>query len=118
MPVVIGPGQMQFTVMPSRPSSTASERVSPTTPAFAAEYGLCNAVAPSASVEAILTIRGDFDLRKYGSAARTMPLAAPVTRTVNPATERLSCLKSDMRFFSGMSAAKLSAPTKFEGDDE
>ena len=26
---VIGPGQMQFTVMPSRPSSTASERVDP-----------------------------------------------------------------------------------------
>ncbi len=25
-----------------------------------------------------------------------MPLAAPVTRTVNPATDRLSCLKSDM----------------------
>jgi hypothetical protein len=35
--VVIGPGQMQFTVMPSRPSSTASERVNPVTPAFAAE---------------------------------------------------------------------------------
>jgi len=70
IPVVIGPGQMQFPVMPSRPSSTASERVNPTTPAFAAEYGLCNAVAPSASVEAILTIRGHFDLRKYGSAAR------------------------------------------------
>src|SRR2546430_17052586 len=63
MPVVIGPGQMQFTVMPSQPSSTASERVNPTTPAFAAEYGLCNAVAPSASVEAMLTIRGDFDLQ-------------------------------------------------------
>jgi hypothetical protein len=29
--------QMQFTVMPSRPSSTASERVSPVTPALAAE---------------------------------------------------------------------------------
>jgi|GEM_PF-5256029 len=25
-----------------------------------------------------------------------MPLAAPVTSTVNPATERLSCLKSDI----------------------
>jgi hypothetical protein len=37
MPVRIGPGQMQFTVMPSRPSSTASERVRPTTPALAAE---------------------------------------------------------------------------------
>jgi hypothetical protein len=28
--------------------------------------------------------------------ARPMPLAAPVTRTVNPATDRLSCLKSDI----------------------
>ena len=36
MPVRIGPGQMQFTVMPSVPSSTASERVRPTTPCFAA----------------------------------------------------------------------------------
>ena len=62
--VRIGPGQMQLTVIPSRPSSTASDRVRPVTPAFAAEYGLCNAVAPSASVEAILTMRGDFDLRK------------------------------------------------------
>jgi hypothetical protein len=25
-----------------------------------------------------------------------MPLAAPVTRTVSPFTDRLSCLKSDM----------------------
>jgi hypothetical protein len=25
-----------------------------------------------------------------------MPLAAPVTRTVSPATDRLSCLKSDI----------------------
>jgi hypothetical protein len=25
-----------------------------------------------------------------------MPLAAPVTRTVNPTTDRLSCLKSDI----------------------
>jgi hypothetical protein len=28
--------------------------------------------------------------------ARPMPPAAPVTRTVNPFTDRLSCLKSDM----------------------
>ena len=34
--VRIGPGQMQLTVMPSRPSSTASARVKPVTPAFAA----------------------------------------------------------------------------------
>ena len=55
---------MQFTVMPSRPSSTASERVRPATPALAAEYGLFVAVAPSASVEAMLTIRGHFDWRR------------------------------------------------------
>ena len=30
------------------------------------------------------------------AVARPMPLAAPVTRTVRPLTERLSCLKSDM----------------------
>jgi len=30
------------------------------------------------------------------AVARPMPLAAPVTRTVNPATDRLSCLKSDI----------------------
>jgi hypothetical protein len=62
--VRIGPGQMQLTVMPSRPSSTASERVRLVTPPLAAEYGLCSAVAPSASVEAMLTMRGHFDLRR------------------------------------------------------
>ena len=36
MPVRMGPGQMQLTVMPSLPSSTASERVRPTTPCLAA----------------------------------------------------------------------------------
>jgi hypothetical protein len=30
------------------------------------------------------------------AVARPMPLAAPVTRTVRPLTERLSCLNSDM----------------------
>src|SRR5260221_2019143 len=43
-----------------------------------------------------------------------MPLAAPVTSTVNPLTDRLSCLKSDICFFSEISAAMLSAQTKFE----
>ena len=33
------------------------------------------AVAPSASVEAMLTMRGHFDLRRYGSAARMMRAA-------------------------------------------
>jgi hypothetical protein len=41
--------------------------------------------------------------------ARPMPLAAPVTRTVNPLTERLSCLKSVMRSFRGIFAAMVSA---------
>ena len=35
MPVPIGPGQMQFTVIPSVPNSTARERVKPMTPVFA-----------------------------------------------------------------------------------
>ena len=35
------------------------------------------------------------DLRDQ--AARCMPLAAPVTMTANPLTERLSCLNSDMK---------------------
>src|SRR5439155_22638033 len=30
------------------------------------------------------------------AVARPMPLAAPVTSTVRPLTDRLSCLKSDM----------------------
>ena len=36
MPVSIGPGQMQLTVIPCRPSSTAMLLVSPTTPALVA----------------------------------------------------------------------------------
>jgi len=36
IPVEIGPGQMQFTVMFFVPNSTASERVNPMTPVFAA----------------------------------------------------------------------------------
>jgi hypothetical protein len=40
MPVWIGPGQMQFTVTPFAPSSTASARVRPTTPCLLAVYGL------------------------------------------------------------------------------
>ena len=38
MPVCIGPGPTAFTVIPSSPNSTASERVNPTTPCFAAVY--------------------------------------------------------------------------------
>jgi hypothetical protein len=43
------------------------------------------------------------------AVARPMPLAAPVMRTVNPLTERLSGLKSDMRFFPGRFAVMFSA---------
>jgi len=32
------------------------------------------------------------------AVARPMPLAAPVTRTVNPFTDRLRSLKSDMEY--------------------
>ena len=43
---------------------------------------------------------GDRDIgafgREHARGSRPMPLAAPVTRTVRPLTERLSCLKSDM----------------------
>ena len=35
------------------------------------------------------------------AVARPMPLAAPVTRTVRPVTERLSALNSDMRWLAG-----------------
>jgi hypothetical protein len=35
-------------------------------------------------------------LANTSAVARPMPLAAPVTRTVRPLTERLSSLKSDM----------------------
>ena len=38
------------------------------------------------------------------AVARPMPLAAPVTRTVRPLTERLSCLKSDMMMTRGNGA--------------
>src|ERR1700674_272857 len=43
--------------MPPGPSSTAIDRVRPITPCFAAVYGLARAVAPSPSVDAMLTIR-------------------------------------------------------------
>ena len=57
MPVRTGPGQMQFTVIPSPANSTASERVKPITPVFAAVYGLAYFVAPNPSVEAMFTMR-------------------------------------------------------------
>ena len=57
MPVAIGPGQTQFTVTPCGPSSTASDRVSPTTPCLLTVYGERKGVAPRPSVEAMFTIR-------------------------------------------------------------
>ena len=70
MAVRIGPGHTQFTVMPSRPSSTASDRVSPITPCLAAVYGLSPDVAPSPSVDAMLTMRGHSERRMCVSDAR------------------------------------------------
>ena len=40
MLVLIGPGQMQLTVIPLGPSSKASDLVKPITPCLAAVYGL------------------------------------------------------------------------------
>jgi hypothetical protein len=60
----MGPGQMQLTVIPSAPSSTASDRVSPITPVLAAVYGLPYLVAPRPSVDAMLTMRGCDALRR------------------------------------------------------
>src|SRR4030095_10050914 len=84
MPVRIGPGQMQFTVMFSGPSPTGSERVRPITACFAAVYGLCRRVAPKPSVDAMLTMRGEDDLRRCGNAARIVRVCA----VINTSSER------------------------------
>ena len=70
MPVCIGPGPTALTVIPSSPSSTASERVSPTTPCFAAVYADADGEPPTPSVEEMFIIRGCSDFRRYGKAAR------------------------------------------------
>ncbi len=70
--VSIGPGQMQFTVMPCRPNSTAILRVRPVTPAFEAEYAAMPAVATIASVDAMFTTRPPWGARRrWSSVART-----------------------------------------------
>ena len=46
------------------------------------------------------------------AVARPMPLAAPVTRTVRPLTERLSCLKSDMAVMPREKAACVAGLTR------
>src|SRR3984893_15107167 len=55
---------------------------------------LTTACAPSAVKSVTATLAPS--AANTRAVARPMPLAAPVTRTVNPATDRLSCLKSDM----------------------
>ena len=69
--VSMGPGQMQFTVMPSRPSSTAIDLVRPMTPCFEVVYAPIDGVAPSPSVDAMFTTRPPSAARSWGSRART-----------------------------------------------
>ena len=66
--VRMGPGQMQLTVMPSGPRSTARACVRPMTAVLATTYGLSPGVAPRPSVDAMLTMRAASDFLKYGSA--------------------------------------------------
>ena len=57
MSVSVNPGHTALTVMPFFASSTASERVSPITPCFAALYALMYAPPTSPAVLATLTMR-------------------------------------------------------------
>jgi hypothetical protein len=61
-----------------------------------AAISAATACAPSAARSVTATLAPS--AANTRAVARPMPLAAPVTRTVNPLTDRLSCLKSDMRF--------------------
>jgi len=54
------------------------------------------ALAPSAVTSVTATLAPS--AANTRAVARPMPLAAPVTSTVNPFTERLSCLNSCMTF--------------------
>ena len=67
--VLIGPGQIQLTVIPCDPSSAAKDLVKPITPCFAEVYGLILGVAPIPSVEEILTILPQSDFLIKGRAA-------------------------------------------------
>ena len=57
MAVRVAPGQTQLAVIPKRARSTASDRVNPKSACLETVYGPERRVAPSASVEAMLTIR-------------------------------------------------------------
>jgi len=57
MRVSTNPGHTAFTVMPRPPTSLASERVSPTRPAFDAVYAAWPAFPRRAATEATFTIR-------------------------------------------------------------
>ena len=76
MPVGMGSGQMQLTVMPSAPNSTASERVRPTTRASGSSFRSTHATFAPSSANSF-------------AVASPMPLAAPVTIATLPSMERL-----------------------------
>jgi hypothetical protein len=72
MSVSIGPGAIALTVMSYGPSSRASDRVSPISPALATEYGVLLNVPPPrcADTEARLMIRPPRRFRTIVSATR------------------------------------------------
>ena len=77
--MLTAPGQMQLTVIPRLASSTASDRVKPMMPVLLAVYALMPLVAPSASVEAILTMRPAPLWVRWGRHARTSCTCAVIT---------------------------------------
>ena len=70
MGVLTNPGQMQLTRMPCGPYSRATVRVSPTTPALAAEYAELRASPTRPAAEAVLRITPPPWLTIWGMAAR------------------------------------------------
>ena len=66
--------------------------------AFAAPPVAAISPATACVVSALISVTATLapSAANTSAVARPMPLAAPVTRTVRPLTERLSCLKSDM----------------------
>src|SRR5581483_7235712 len=87
--VRMGPGQTALTLMPRGPSSTAIERVRPMTPCLATVYGLPPPVAPSASVDAILTTRPS-PLRARSSTQARMRRACAVRLTARVSSHAFS----------------------------
>src|SRR5665213_5369 len=78
------------TVLMLSRSATSSVHALAVPPAVA----MPSATAWVASAEISVTATLAPSAANTRAVARPMPLAAPVTRTVNPATDRLSCLKS------------------------